>query len=103
MLFHWFSMVVLHVGSPTGAFPGSNEERLKRLKAEELQELEGAAAEAEAKEPEPKRRCKGKTETEVSIAREVDKDLDAAQVLGGEEENASARHAAREKKREVGV
>ena len=78
-----------------------DEERLKRLKAEELQELEGAAAEAEAKEPEPKRRCKGKTETE-SIAREVDKDLDAAQVLG-EEENASARHAAREKKREVGV
>eukprot|EP00438_Fugacium_kawagutii_P011600 Skav217347 [mRNA] locus=scaffold1410:411965:416167:- [translate_table: standard] len=90
-------------------------ERMKKLKAEELAELEGAdAAEAEpeaASEPPEKRqkRCKGKTETlvvetDVSIAREVDKDLEAngdGAEDGGDGANASARHAAREKQREA--
>ena len=43
-------------------------------------------------------------ETDVSIAREVDKDLDAENGPNGENdagESASARHAAREKQREV--
>ncbi|CAK9079141.1 unnamed protein product [Durusdinium trenchii] len=82
------------------------QERLKKLKAEELAELEGAeleGAELEAAEPaEKRRRCKGKTETDVSIAREVDKDLNAQ---GEDEEptedNATGRHVAREKQREA--
>jgi len=89
------------------------QERLKKLKAEELAELEGGEAEGDDGEgddaaPAEKRakRCKGKTETDVSIAREVDKDLDAENAgTNGEPndagESASARHAAREKQREA--
>lgn len=84
------------------------QERVKKLKAEELAELEGTdAADADAEgatEPPEKRqkRCKGKTETDVSIAREVDKDLEAnGEAAEDAGESASARHAAREKQREA--
>ncbi|CAE7563774.1 Ncapd2 [Symbiodinium necroappetens] len=79
-------------------------ERLKKLKAEELAELEGKEEEEEGEEdgtdepqeqPEKRRRVKGKTETEVSIAREVDKDLSA------EISSDDARKESRQKQREA--
>ncbi|CAJ1421336.1 unnamed protein product [Effrenium voratum] len=82
------------------------QDRLNKLKAEELAELEGGAdgADDEALEqPEKRRRCKGKTDTEMSIAKEVDKDLSAegGDQGGADSENASARHEARERQREA--
>ncbi|CAE7227433.1 Ncapd2, partial [Symbiodinium pilosum] len=79
-------------------------DRLKKLKAEELAELEGKEQEEEEEEkdgdgeqeqPEKRRRVKGKTETEVSIAREVDKDL-SAEISAGD-----ARQESRTKQREA--
>jgi len=79
-------------------------ERLKKLKAEELAELEGKEEKEEEEDadgdepqeqPEKRRRVKGKTETEVSIAREVDKDLSA------EISSDDARKESRQKQREA--
>ena len=75
-------------------------DRLKKLKAEELAELEGREQEEEANEeaqeqPEKRRRVKGKTETEVSIAKEVDKDLST------EISSDDARQESRQKQREA--
>eukprot|EP00931_Biecheleriopsis_adriatica_P028133 TRINITY_DN16819_c0_g1_i2.p1 TRINITY_DN16819_c0_g1~~TRINITY_DN16819_c0_g1_i2.p1 ORF type:complete len:1586 (+),score=479.60 TRINITY_DN16819_c0_g1_i2:116-4759(+) len=84
------------------------EDRFKKLKAEELAELEGENdEEGEQKEqteehPEKRRRLKAKTETDVSIVKEVDNDLNASGAMDAEgEDGASARHEAREKKREA--
>eukprot|EP00931_Biecheleriopsis_adriatica_P028132 TRINITY_DN16819_c0_g1_i1.p1 TRINITY_DN16819_c0_g1~~TRINITY_DN16819_c0_g1_i1.p1 ORF type:complete len:1571 (+),score=432.17 TRINITY_DN16819_c0_g1_i1:70-4713(+) len=87
------------------------EERFKKLKAEELAELEGNnqgdaeegdQKEQNAEQPEKRRRLKAKTETDASIVKEIDNDLNASGAMDEEaEDGASARHEAREKKREA--
>jgi len=88
-------------------------ERFKKLKNEELVELEGqaavddeeeepAAAGSTEEQPGKRRRIKQKTLTEQSISTEVEKDLQESGACNDDgEEGASARHEAREKKREA--